>query len=53
MVDGVKRHYAHLFAMVSITKETIDELVKDLKDADAFKRKEEKPIAIQRDRGWR
>ena len=53
MVDGVKRHYAHLFAMVSITKETIDELVKDLKDADAFKRKEEKPIAVERNRGWR
>jgi len=52
-VDGVRRHYAHLFAMGSTTKETIDELVKDLKDADAFKRKEEKLIAIQRDRGWR
>ena len=53
-IGEVRRHYAHLFAMVSTTKETIDELVKDLKDADAFTtRKEEKPIAIQRDRGWR
>ena len=52
-IGEVRRHYAHLFAMVSTTKETIDELIKDLKDADAFTRKEEKPIAIQRGRGWR
>jgi histidine decarboxylase len=52
-IGGVRRHYAHLFAMASTTKETIDELAKDLQDADAFKREEEKLIAIQRDRGWR
>lgn len=52
-VAEVKRHYAHLFAMASTTKETIDELAKDLKTADAFESKEEKAIAVQRTRGWR
>ena len=52
-VNGVRRHYAHLFAMVSTTKETIEELVKDLKAADAFETKEGKLIALQRDQGWR
>jgi len=52
-VDGEKRPYAHLFAMASTSKETIDELVKDLTDADAFKREEKEPIAIQRRRGFK
>ncbi len=52
-IGGEKRHYAHLFAMASTSKETIDELAKDLADVDAFKREDKKSIAIQRGRGLR
>jgi len=52
-IGGTRRPYAHLFAMASTTKETIDALVKDLQDPDAFTREPEKLIAISRDRGLR
>ena len=47
-----ERHYAHLFAMMSTTPETIDALVADLRQDDAFR---EVVTATLREpgRGWR
>jgi histidine decarboxylase len=35
-IDGQLRHYAHLYAMQSVTKEKIDEFIEDLKKPGAF-----------------
>jgi histidine decarboxylase len=35
-IDGQLRHYAHLYAMPSVTKEMIDNFIEDLKRPEAF-----------------
>ncbi len=52
-VKGEKRHYAHLFAMPSASKELIDRLVEDLKAKDAFPEDEIDVLSAERSRGWR
>ncbi len=52
-VNDELRHYAHLFAMPSASKELIDQLVDDLKAEDAFQEAEIKLVSVERSRGWR
>ncbi|MDY6856946.1 MAG: pyridoxal-dependent decarboxylase [Thermodesulfobacteriota bacterium] len=48
-----ERHYAHMFAMMSTTKQNIDDLVHYLKQPDAFKADDEEPMAFQMKSAWR
>lgn len=39
LINGEEKHYAHMYTMESVTKEAIDELIRELKEPDAFKEK--------------
>jgi histidine decarboxylase len=53
VINGTPRHYAHLFAMPSVNRELIDNLVEDLKAKDAFPEDAVRMLSAERSRGWR